>query len=65
MSASATDAQAETVDRSALLLMLSYIEAECRRIGAVEAADHAALAASLVPEPGAATPGRQRCRRLH
>ena len=29
--------------------MLSYIEAECRRLGATEAADHAALAASLVP----------------
>jgi hypothetical protein len=43
--------QTEQVDRSALLLMLSYIEAECRRIGATAAAEYAALAAALVP-PG-------------
>jgi hypothetical protein len=47
--------QTEQVDRSALLLMLSYIEAECRRIGATAAADHAALAAALVP-PGHGMP---------
>lgn len=53
--------QVERIDRSALLLMLSYIEAECRRIGATAAADHAALAAALVPGdgggPGTATTG--------
>lgn len=38
-------------DRCALLLMLAYVEAECRRLGADAAAHHAALAASLVPEP--------------
>jgi hypothetical protein len=38
-------------DRCALLLMLAYVEAECRRLGAEAAAHHAALAASLVPEP--------------
>jgi hypothetical protein len=43
------EGQGEKVDRSALLLMLSYIEAECRRLGATAAAEHAALAASLVP----------------
>ncbi|MBW8269381.1 hypothetical protein [Caldovatus aquaticus] len=49
--------RARQVDRSALLLMLSYIEAECRRIGATAAADHAALAAALVP-PGNGGRGR-------
>jgi len=29
--------------------MLSYVEAECLRIGAADAAKHAALAAALVP----------------
>jgi hypothetical protein len=42
-------------DRCALLLMLAYVEAECRRLGADAAARHAALAASLVPEPISAT----------
>jgi predicted thioesterase len=37
------------MDRTALQLMLAYIEAECRRIGAEAAARHAAMAASLVP----------------
>ncbi|MBX6375334.1 MAG: hypothetical protein IRZ13_14010 [Acetobacteraceae bacterium] len=54
--------QAEQVDRSALLLMLSYIEAECRRIGATAAADHVALAAALVP-PGQAAPATGGTRR--
>jgi hypothetical protein len=39
-------------DRSALLLMLAYVEAECRRLGADAAARHAAMAAALMPEPG-------------
>jgi hypothetical protein len=46
------DAKNETapVDRSALVLMLAYVEAECRRLGAEAAAKHAAMAAALVPE---------------
>ena len=41
-------------DDAALLLMLAYIEAECRRLGAEAAAAHVALAATLVPgsQPG-------------
>jgi hypothetical protein len=34
---------------ASLRLMLSYVEAECLRIGAADAAKHAALAAALVP----------------
>lgn len=41
-------------DRSALVMMLAYVEAECRRLGAEAAAQHAALAAALVPEQGLA-----------
>ena len=37
------------VDQNALLLMLSYVEAECRRLGAAQAAEHAAAAASCLP----------------
>lgn len=45
-------------DHSALVMMLAYVEAECRRMGAEEAARHAAMAAALVPERGrAAHPG--------
>ncbi|WP_307138916.1 hypothetical protein [Pseudoroseomonas cervicalis] len=32
-----------------MLLMLSYVEAECRRMGAAQAAEHAAAAASCLP----------------
>lgn len=39
------------IDQEALLLMLSYIEAECARLGAREAAHHAAMAAALLPQP--------------
>lgn len=42
--------EAKTTDRSALLLMLAYVEAECRRLGAEAAARHAAMAAALVPD---------------
>ena len=61
------EVESETVDRNALLLMLSYVEAECRRIGATDAARHAALAASLVPSEGAldAAPIRPRNSCLH
>ena len=44
------ESETETTDRQALLLMLSYVEAECRRLGALDAARHAALAAGLLPE---------------
>ena len=37
-------------DESAILMLLAYVEAECRRIGAIEAASHAALAASAVEQ---------------
>ncbi len=56
-----TDMQIETkrgtkpADRTALLMMLQYVEAECRRLGADGAAMHAAMAAALVPDGGAAT----------
>ena len=44
------ESESETTDRQALLLMLSYVEAECRRLGALDAARHAAMAAGLLPE---------------
>ncbi len=44
------EAESESTDHAALRLMLSYVEAECLRIGATDAARHAALAASLMPE---------------
>ncbi len=60
MNASAlpVESESETTDRQALLLMLSYVEAECRRLGAMDAARHAALAAGLLPDSviQAATP---------
>ncbi len=58
MSAAAVPAQndQDSVDQAALRLMLSYVEAECLRIGATDAARHAALAASLVPVPQAPQP---------
>jgi hypothetical protein len=63
------EADTETADHSALRLMLSYVETECLRIGATDAARHAALAASLMPESasvGVARPlVRPRNARLH
>ena len=58
---------------ASLRLMLSYVEAECLRIGAADAAKHAALAAALVPElkaqaaavSGLCSASRQRNNRLH
>jgi hypothetical protein len=41
--------QTQTSDQVALVRMLAYIEAECRRLGAEGAAKHAAMAAALVP----------------
>ena len=46
----AVETETESADHSALRLMLSYVEAECLRMGATDAARHAALAASLMPE---------------
>ncbi len=50
-----TKTELETPDHSALLMMLAYVEAECRRLGAEAAARHAAMAAALMPgaAPGA------------
>jgi hypothetical protein len=64
------DAEPDTTDQSALRLMLSYVEAECLRMGATDAARHAALAASLMPEPPSAASAprvvrRPRGSRLH
>lgn len=50
----------ETVDHAALRLMLSYVEAECLRIGATEAARHAALAAAMMPDAAEAPPAAAR-----
>jgi len=33
-------------------MMLAYVEAECRRLGVTEAAQHAAQAAALLSPPG-------------
>jgi hypothetical protein len=67
-----TEAEPESPDQSALRLMLSYVEAECLRIGATEAARHVAIAVSNLPDPVAAaaaprppTPLRPRNARLH
>ena len=35
-------------DRSAILMMLTYVAAECRRLGNEDAARHASMAATLV-----------------
>lgn len=44
-----------TADHRALQLMLTYLEMECRRLGALEAAHHVAQAALVVPGGLAAT----------
>ena len=63
------EADTEAADHSALRLMLSYVQAECLRIGATDAARHVAQAASLMPhgiDDGAAQPlARLRNHRLH
>jgi hypothetical protein len=41
------DQDTDPTDRSAILMMFAYVEAECRRLGAEDAARHAALAATL------------------
>ena len=63
-----SEPEAETPDYAALRLMLSYVEAECLRIGAADAARHAALAAAMMPAVGvplAARPRRLFGRNLH
>lgn len=42
-------ADVDDTTTASLRLMLSYVEAECLRIGAADAAKHAALAAALMP----------------
>ena len=65
-------AEADDTTTSSLRLMLSYVEAECLRIGAADAAKHAALAAALMPElegqnaaGGCGSLRRSRNNRLH
>lgn len=68
-----TESEPESPDQSALRLMLSYVEAECLRLGATEAARHVALAVSNLPDPVATAaaaphppaPPRPRNARLH
>ena len=67
-----TESEPESPDQSALRLMLSYVEAECLRLGATEAARHIALAVSNLPDPVATAaaphppaPPRPRNARLH
>jgi hypothetical protein len=52
-----TEHDEQRTDRSAILMMLAYVEAECRRLGVTEAAQHAAQAATILsPSVMAATP---------
>jgi len=45
----------KSCDRSALLMMLSYVEAECRRLGSEQAAALAAMAAAAIVQAPAET----------
>jgi hypothetical protein len=60
-----SNSEAEGTDRSAIIMMLTYVEAECRRLGDTEAARLAAQAAALIIG-GEAAPaaGRRLPRRL-
>lgn len=42
----------ERTDKSAILMMLAYVEAECHRLGVTEAAQHAARAATILSPAG-------------
>lgn len=42
----------ERTDKCAILMMLAYVEAECRRLGVTEAAQHAAQAATILSPSG-------------
>ena len=56
-----TEHDEQRTDRSAILMMLAYVEAECRRLGVTEAAQHAAQAASILsPSVLAASPRRSK-----
>jgi len=57
------EAETDTTDQSALRLMLSYVEAECLRMGATDAARHAALAASLMPQTAPKTAAASQAQR--
>jgi len=48
--------EAANADRTALRMMLEYVAGECRRIGAITAAQHAAQAAALISEAGSEPP---------
>jgi len=54
------ETESKTTDCTAILMMLAYVEAECRRLGADAAAQHAAMAAALVTLPPAAVRASQR-----
>lgn len=45
----------DATDRSAVLMMLTYLEEECRRLGSAEASRHVALAAMLMQRAMAST----------
>ncbi len=47
-----SDHDDERTDKSAILMMLAYVEAECRRLGVTEAAQHAAKAAAILSPSG-------------
>lgn len=56
-----TEHDEQRTDRSAILMMLAYVEAECRRLGVPEAAIHAAQAASILsPSVLSASPRRSK-----
>ena len=54
-----TEHDEERTDKSAILMMLAYVEAECRRLGVTEAAQHAAQAATILSPSGLAAAPRR------
>ncbi len=52
MPAEATPPPQRRIDRSALMLMLSYVEEECRALGAQDSARHIAAAAAALHQAG-------------
>ena len=50
----------QRTDRSAILMMLAYVEAECLRLGVTEAAQHAAQAAAILSPSGLAPAPRRK-----
>ena len=55
MPAEATPPPQKRIDRSALMLMLSYIESECQSLGAADSARHVAMAAALLRDESGST----------